>query len=89
MAGKNYAQFIVNTKSDKATIDLLAKYQPQLSEAFPNAYVKFKRLDYLEVSELEYRFYDDNLDSLHVVAERLNIPTTSSPTPLSMSNLTL
>ena len=71
MAGNNYAQFIVNTKSDKATIDLLAQYQPQLSEAFPNAYVKFKRLDYLEVNELEYRFYGDNLDSLHVVAERL------------------
>ena len=71
MAGKNYAQFIVNTKSDKATLDLLAKYQPMLSEAFPNAYVKFKRLDYLEVSELEYRFYGDDLDSLHVVAERL------------------
>ena len=71
MAGANYAQFIVNTKSDKATLDLLAQYQPQLSEAFPNAYVKFKRLDYLEVSELEYRFYCDNLDSLHVVAERL------------------
>ena len=71
MAGKNYAQFIVNTKSDKATLDLLAKYQPQFSEAFPNAYVKFKRLDYLEVNELEYRFYGDNIDSLHVVAERL------------------
>ena len=71
MAGNNYAQFIVNTKSDKATLDLLAEYQPQLSEAFPNAYVKFKRLDYLEVSELEYRFYGDNIDSLHVAAERL------------------
>ncbi|MBO6144927.1 MAG: efflux RND transporter permease subunit [Prevotella sp.] len=71
IAGKNYAQFIVNTKSDKATLDLLAQYQPQLSEAFPNAYVKFKRLDYLEVNELEYRFYGDNLDSLHTVAERL------------------
>ena len=71
MAGRNYAQFIVNTKSDKATLDLLADYQPQLSEAFPDAYVKFKRLDYLEVSELEYRFYGENLDSLHVVAERM------------------
>lgn len=71
MAGTNYAQFIVNTKSDKATLDLLAKHQPLLSEAFPKAYVKFKRLDYLEVNELEYRFYGDNLDSLHVVAERL------------------
>ena len=71
MAGRNYAQFIVNTKSDKATLELLSKYQPMLGEAFPNAYVKFKRLDYLEVSELEYRFYGDNLDSLHVVAEKL------------------
>ena len=71
MAGNNYAQFIVNTQSDKATLDLLSEYQPRLSEAFPNAYVKFKRLDYLEVNELEYRFYGDNLDSLHVAAERL------------------
>ncbi len=71
MAGKNYAQFVVNTTSQKATLDLLAKYQPQWSEAFPDAYVRFKRLDYLEVPELEYRFYGDNLDSLHLVAEQL------------------
>ncbi len=71
MAGPDYAQFIVNTVSEKATLDLLAEYQPRLSEAFACAYVKFKRLDYLEVSELEYRFYGDDLDSLHVAAERL------------------
>ena len=71
MASSNYAQFIVNTKSDKVTLKLLADYQPRFSEAFPNAYVKFKRLDYLEVNELEYRFYGENLDSLHVVAERM------------------
>ena len=71
MAGKNFAQFIVNTTSDKATLQLLAEYQPRLSEAFPNAYVKFKRLDYMSVPELEYRFYGENLDSLHIAAERL------------------
>jgi len=71
MAGRNYAQFIVNTTSYDATLRLLDKYQPRWSEAFPDAYVRFKRLDYLEVPELEYRFYGDNLDSLHVVAERL------------------
>ncbi len=71
MAGRNYAQMIVNTTSQKATLDLLAKYQPMLSEAFPEAYVRFKRLDFLEVPELEYRFYGEDLDSLHVVAERL------------------
>ena len=71
MASRNYAQFIVNTTSHDATLQLLAKYQPQWSEAFPGAYVRFKRLDYLEVPELEYRFYGENLDSLHEVAERL------------------
>ena len=71
MAGRNFAQFIVNTTSQQATLDLLADYQPQLSEAFPEAYVKFKRLDLLEVPELEFRFYGDDLDSLHVAAERM------------------
>ncbi|MBR4240286.1 MAG: efflux RND transporter permease subunit [Prevotella sp.] len=71
MAGRNFAQFIVNTTSQQATLDLLADYQPKLSEAFPEAYVKFKRLDLLEVPELEFRFYGDNIDSLHVAAERM------------------
>lgn len=71
MAGRNFAQFIVNTESHQATLDLLAKYQSEWSEAFPQAYVKFKRLDFLEVKELEYRFYGEDLDSLHIVAERL------------------
>ena len=71
MAGKNFAQFIVNTTSQEATLKLLAKYQPQWSDAFPDAYVRFKRLDYLEVPELEYRFYGENLDSLHAAAEQL------------------
>ena len=71
MAGRNFAQLIVNTTSQEATLELLARYQPLLSEAFPDAYVRFKRLDYLMVPELEYRFYGEDLDSLHVVAERL------------------
>lgn len=71
MAGSNYAQFIVNTTSQKATLELLAQYQTAWSESFPEAYVRFKRLDYLEVPELEYRFYGENIDSLHIAAERL------------------
>ena len=71
VAGRNFAQFIVNTTSQKATLEVLEKYQPQWAEAFPEAYVRFKRLDYLEVPELEYRFYGEDLDSLHTVAERM------------------
>ena len=71
MAGKNYAQFIVNTTSQDATLEVLADYQPQWSERYPNAYIRFKRLDFLEVPELEYRFYGEDIDSLHAVAEEL------------------
>ncbi len=79
MAGRNYAQFIVNTTSHQATLDLLAKYQPRWSEAFPQAYIRFKRLDYLEVPELEYRFYGEDLDSLHEAAERLMLRMREMP----------
>ena len=71
MAGRNFAQFIVNTVSNDATLELLADYQPRLAERYPEAYVKFKRLDFLEVPELEFRFYGDDIDSLHVAAERM------------------
>lgn len=79
MAGKNFAQFIVNTTSQEATLDLIADYQPRWSEAFPEAYVRFKRLDYMEVPELEYRFYGDNLDSLHLAGERLMAKMSGMP----------
>ncbi len=79
MAGHNFAQFIVNTPSSEATLELLAKYQPKWSEAFPNAYVRFKRLDYLSVPELEFRFYGENLDSLHAAAEQLMVKMRKMP----------
>ncbi|MBQ3655348.1 MAG: efflux RND transporter permease subunit [Bacteroidales bacterium] len=71
MAGKNFAQMIVNVVSDKAALEVLNEYQTMFSETFPEAYVKFKRLDYLEVDELEYRFYGDDIDSLLAAALRL------------------
>ncbi|MDP4278589.1 MAG: efflux RND transporter permease subunit, partial [Bacteroidota bacterium] len=37
---KNYAQFIVNTVSEKATINMLDEYAPTYSNYFPNAYVR-------------------------------------------------
>ena len=79
IAGSNFAQFIVSTESNDATLEVLDEYRPSLSEAFPNAYVKFKRLDYLEVNELEYRFYGDDLDSLRMVAERLMVRMRQMP----------
>ena len=71
IAGKNFAQFIVNTVSIEATEEILDEYADRWVDRFPEAYVKFKQLDYQNVPSLEFRFYGDDLDSLHVAAERL------------------
>lgn len=71
IAGKNYAQFIVNTASVDATERLLDEYADAWADRFPGAYVKFKQLDYQNVPSLEFRFYGDDIDSLHAAADGL------------------
>ena len=69
--GKNYAQFIVNTTSNEATEGLLDDLTPKWAEAFPQAFVKFKQLDAQMFDALEFRFYGEDLDSLHYAADQL------------------
>ena len=69
--GKNYAQFIVATPSVSDTKAVLDKYEPMLCEHFPQAVVKFKELDYQNVETFEFRFYGEDIDSLHIVADKL------------------
>lgn len=71
MAGPNFAQFIVNTTGTQASLDLLDAYAPQYSNRWPNAYVRFKQMDFLWVPTYEYRFYGNNLDSIQAAAEML------------------
>jgi len=71
VAGPNFAQFIVNTTGTQASLDLLDEYAPQYSNRWPNAYVRFKQMDFLWVPTYEYRFYGNDLDSIQAAAERL------------------
>ena len=71
IAGKNYAQFIVNTTSVDDTEAILDEYADAWAERFPEAYVKFKQLDYQNVPSLEFRFYGSDIDSLRAAADRL------------------
>ena len=71
IAGKNYAQFIVNTTSVDDTESILDKYADAWADRFPEAYVKFKQLDYQNVPSLEFRFYGSDIDSLRAAADRL------------------
>lgn len=71
IAGKNYAQFIVNTTSVGDTEAILDEYADVWADRFPEAYVKFKQLDYQNVPSLEFRFYGSDIDSLRAAADRL------------------
>lgn len=70
-AGPHFAQFIVNTISNEASLALLDEYAPHYSNHWPNAYVRFKQMDYLPVPAYEYRFYGNDLDSIQAAAEQL------------------
>lgn len=57
VGGPNFAQFIVNTKSNQATIDVLNEYTERYESWFPDAFVRFKQLSYSTADyPIEIRF---------------------------------
>lgn len=46
VGGPNFAQFIVNTKSNDATIDVFNAFTEKYESYFPDAFVRFKQLSY-------------------------------------------
>lgn len=46
VGGPNFAQFIVNTKSNDATIEVLNAFTEKYESYFPDAFVRFKQLSY-------------------------------------------
>lgn len=72
LPSKHYAQFIVNTQSVEATRGLLDEYANAWADRFPDAYVKFKQLDYQNLTTpIEVRFRGDDIDALKRAADSL------------------
>ena len=68
----NYAQLIVNTKSGKATSQVLKEYTGRYENYFPNAYARFKQLDYQAVKNpLEVRVQGDNWEEMAPYADSI------------------
>ena len=68
----NYAQLIVNTKSGKATSQVLKEYTGRYENYFPNAYARFKQLDYQAVKNpLEVRVQGDNWEEMAPFADSI------------------
>lgn len=72
MAHPYYAQFIVNTTSTKATTELLKEMAPYYENYFPNAYIRFKQLDYQAANNpLEVRVQGDDWDAMLPIADSI------------------
>jgi multidrug efflux pump subunit AcrB len=68
----NYAQLIVNTKSAKATAQVLKAYTAKYENYFPNAYARFKQLDYQAVrNPLEVRVKGDDWETMAPYADSI------------------
>jgi len=73
MPSKSYGQFIVNTVSNEETEKLLDEYTNKYAFYFPEAYVRFKQLDFQAVdAPIEIRFVGDNINDLKAQAEKLS-----------------
>jgi multidrug efflux pump subunit AcrB len=72
MPSKAYAQFIVNTVSNKATEQMLDEYSDLYAQYFPEAYVKFKQLDFQNYeAPIDVRLIGDDIEALKVQAEKI------------------
>lgn len=69
---KNYAQFIVNTISDKATVEILDEYTNNYAFRFPECYVRFKQIDFQNTdAPFEIRLSSNNLQELQMEGEKI------------------
>lgn len=79
VGGPDFAQFIVNTSSNAATIDVLNEYTEKYESYFPDAFVRFKQLSYSNASypiQLKIKGEDAGVlqataDSVAAVARRV------------------
>ncbi len=72
IGGENFAQFIVNTTSNKATVELLDYYTPKYQNYYPNAFIKFKQLEYSQTQNpMEVRLTGENISELKQYADTI------------------
>ena len=72
LPGKNVAQLIVNTKSNKATESFLADCEAQYEHLFPEAVIHVKQMDYQGTSTpVELHVFSEDYDAMKTVADTL------------------
>ena len=70
VGGPDYAQFIVNTKSNQATVDVLNDYTEKYQGYFPDALIRFKQLSYsIADHPVAIRFSGSDRSVLHSLSD--------------------
>ena len=68
----NYAQLIVNTRSGKDTELVIGEYSSRYENYFPNAYARFKQLDYQSAANpLEIRVLGEDYELMELYADSI------------------
>lgn len=74
IGGTNFAQLIVNTTSNETTQSVLDEYADRMADMFPEAYIRFKQMDYNNAAyPIEFRVSGDSLRDIktagHMIAD--------------------
>lgn len=78
--GSNFAQFIVNTKGNRETEELLDEYSDKYADSFPNARVRFKQMDYSDAAyPIEIRLAGNNVQALLQAADSVKKRMDANP----------
>lgn len=80
IGGSNFAQFIVNTVSNEATVEVLNEYAPRYTDHFADARVRFKQLSFSEsVYPIEVRLSGEDPVALRRDINRIKAIMDSIP----------
>lgn len=72
MPARNYAQLLVNTTSEEATLEILREYDARFRGQFPDAWVRWKQLDMqATAAPIEIRLSGDDLATIKELAGRV------------------
>lgn len=72
IGGTNFAQFIVNTVDNESAAEVLDEYADRYAQYFPDAYVRFKQMDYNNAAyPVEIRISGDSLNVLRQAANKV------------------
>ncbi len=87
MPARNYAQLLVNTVDENATIAVLQDSETRLRDAFPEGWVRWKQLAFeLAPAQVEVRLSGDDIQTLKEVAQRIEAGAREIPSATWVRN---